>query len=769
VPEDPSSNSGKPRAGSAGSEDPLIEAALRQLGSAPPAGGPSPPTPGSDGLGFIGIPPDLFPGYIVVRELHRGGQGVVYQAIHKSTKRKVAIKVMKEGPFTGPREKARFDREIEVLAQLDHPNIVTIHDSGVLPPDKGGLHYFVMDYISGKSLDRYIEENKLDKKAIIALFAKVCDAVNAAHLKGVIHRDLKPTNIRVDANGEPHILDFGLAKVAGGSVLGGESPELMTVTGQFIGSPAWASPEQAVGDVSKIDTRTDVYSIGVMLYKALTNRFPYAVVGMLREVLENIEKAIPAKPSTVGAKVGDEVETIVLKALAKERERRYQNAGELGRDLRNYLEGNPIEAKRDSVWYLVRKAVARRRMLAAAVLAVALSLTVGLVVSLSFWRVAEKALAETRAARDLAEKHREEAEKAKVLAQLEAAKARRVGAFINAIFAHAEKSLLTGSGPQAIVELLRQGEFQAQAELGAEPLVYAAVLDSIGRAYLAFDRLDLADATLEKALELRIRALGPDANAPDLADSYESLSELRTVRGEYDAALRQLNKALPIRRAVHGPESLEVARTEHMIARTHAYLKDWAQAEQWYTAALERARRVAPDSLEVAEFQTSLAFVYKQVSPPDFRPGEPDLTRAISLLSSARALASQRLAGEDNIAGGLIKSHLADCLLRRDQPGDVDEAVRLSAEVAASYVRIYAPLNDQHPVIVQGHVKHARALAKAGRHDAAEQAYRAALAACSRDTPDAAARRQRILQELIKFFQDTGQAGKAEEARGTMK
>lgn len=284
------------------SEDPLIEAALRQLGGSPAAGGVSPsPSAGPDSL--IGIPPDLFPGFIVVREIHRGGQGVVYQAIHKATKRKVAIKVMKEGPFAGHKEKARFDREVEVLAQLNHPNIVTVHDSGVLPPDKGGMHFFVMDYISGKSLDTFLEDSKLDLKETIAVFAKICDAVNAAHLKGVIHRDLKPTNIRVDANGEPHVLDFGLAKVAGGSLMTDGTPELMTMTGQFIGSPAWASPEQAVGDISKIDVRTDVYSLGVMLYKALTHQFPYAVVGMLREVLDNIEKALPQRPSTVSRKI----------------------------------------------------------------------------------------------------------------------------------------------------------------------------------------------------------------------------------------------------------------------------------------------------------------------------------------------------------------------------------------------------------------------------------------------------------------------------------
>ena len=143
--------------------------------------------------------------------------------------------------------------------------------------------------------------------------------MNAAHLRGVIHRDLKPGNIRVDADGEPHILDFGLAKVAMPETMDSSLPEVMTITGQFLGSLPWASPEQAEGRPEKIDVRTDVYSLGVILYHMLTGRFPYEVVGNMRDVLDNILKAEPAKPSTVRRQINDEVETIVLKCLAKER------------------------------------------------------------------------------------------------------------------------------------------------------------------------------------------------------------------------------------------------------------------------------------------------------------------------------------------------------------------------------------------------------------------------------------------------------------------
>ncbi|MCI0362245.1 MAG: serine/threonine protein kinase, partial [Phycisphaerales bacterium] len=353
----------------AGRDHALIEAAAddaRQIFAAMPTAhepiGPS----------FTGTPPDSLAGYELVRELHRGGQGVVYQAIQKTTRRKVAIKVMREGPLADARDKARFEREVQILGQLQHPNIVAIHDSGTA----GGCFFYAMDYISGQPLDAFMASGQLAIDQTLRLFAKICEAVNAAHLRGVIHRDLKPSNIIVDSNGEPHILDFGLAKVATGQMTGEERPQIMTVTGQFVGSLPFASPEQAEGSPIKIDIRSDVYSLGVILYQMLTGCFPYVVVGNMRDVLENILNAQPIRPSTLRRHINNEVETIILKCLSKQRERRYQSAGELGRDIGRYLEGQPIQAKRDSVWYVLHKAMARRKWPIAA--AVALTLIAGL-------------------------------------------------------------------------------------------------------------------------------------------------------------------------------------------------------------------------------------------------------------------------------------------------------------------------------------------------------------------------------------------------------
>ncbi|MDM8005482.1 MAG: protein kinase [Phycisphaerae bacterium] len=342
-------------------------------------------------------PDDSIPGYFIVREIHRGGQGVVYQAIQKTTRREVAVKVMREGPFASKHDKARFEREVQVLAALKHPNIVAIHESGTA----AGSFYFVMDYISGQPLDAWMAAGQRSVRETLALFQKICEAVNAAHLRGVIHRDLKPGNIRIDSQGEPQILDFGLAKVAPGQI--SDQNASMTQTGQFVGSLPWASPEQAEGIPSKIDIRTDVYSLGVMLYQMLTGRFPYNVVGSFREVLDRIMQAEPVRPRALRKDINDEVETIVLKALAKERERRYQSAGELARDIGHYLAGEAIEAKRDRSWYLLKKNIHRYKAPVAVAAGFVLLLTIALVVSLTLWQRSVRQRVEAEGQRLLAQ------------------------------------------------------------------------------------------------------------------------------------------------------------------------------------------------------------------------------------------------------------------------------------------------------------------------------------------------------------------------------
>lgn len=329
------------------------------------------------------------PGYRLAREIHRGGQGIVFEAVQESTRRKVAIKVVREGPFASPAELTRFRREVEILGRLRHAHIVAIHDSGVA----AGWHYFVMDYVPGQPLDQWLAGSARPLREVLALFAAICEAVGAAHLHGIIHRDLKPGNIRVDEANEPHVLDFGLAKTVtdGGELNGGPT---LTMTGQFMGSLPWASPEQARGDTRLLDTRTDVYALGVILFQMLTGRLPYDLTGALPDVLDRIAHGPCRRPSAVRRGIDAELETIVLKCLDKEPARRYETAGELGRDVRRYLAGEAIEAKRDSFTYVLRKQLRRYRVPIAVVTGYLVLITVAFAAVLGLWlRTAAQATA----------------------------------------------------------------------------------------------------------------------------------------------------------------------------------------------------------------------------------------------------------------------------------------------------------------------------------------------------------------------------------------
>jgi tetratricopeptide (TPR) repeat protein len=310
-------------------------------------------TSASGGGPSLTVPVDWLPNYRLLGEVHRGGQGVVYRALQESTGREVAVKVLKQGPFAGPEDRQRFEREVRVLAALRHPHIVSVHDGG----SADGFFWFVMDWIPGRSLSEHVAHERPSVPDLLRLFVRIADAVHAAHLRGVAHRDLKPGNIRVDPEGAPHVLDFGLAKLPTT-----DEDDGMTRTGQFVGSLPWASPEQAEGRQDEVDLRTDVYSLGVLLYESLTGRFPYRVSGSLREVMDAIATADPPPPSRAARELDDEVDAIVLRCLAKEPARRYQTAGEVARDLERYLAGQPIDARRDSTGYLLRKTLRRYRV-----------------------------------------------------------------------------------------------------------------------------------------------------------------------------------------------------------------------------------------------------------------------------------------------------------------------------------------------------------------------------------------------------------------------
>ena len=355
-------------------------------------------------------PPQIFPGYQVVRELHRGGQGIVYLAIESETERKVAVKVLLAGPLASDSALKRFEREVKLAARLNHPNIITILHTG---QTTDGQPFYVMDYVRGVSFDEYVRTAKIDMRETLRLFATVCHAVSHAHQKGVIHRDLKPSNILVTADGQPKVLDFGLAKQ-----LAGPDALAQTATGAPLGTIAFMSPEQVRGNPDEIDTRADVYALGVILYVAMTGTFPYPVHRGIAEVFKHITDSSPRRPSRVwtsdagvqaarlasnSCPLDKEVESIILKSIEKEVDRRYPIAGELGRDIERYLAGEPIQAQGDSLVYRLKKSVMRHRLAAAVLLGYVTLVTVGLVGALWSLRAVQVARKEEYRQRRTAE------------------------------------------------------------------------------------------------------------------------------------------------------------------------------------------------------------------------------------------------------------------------------------------------------------------------------------------------------------------------------
>lgn len=290
---------------------------------------------------------DSIPGYQIIREIHRGGQGIVYLAVQESTKRKVAVKVLLEGPFAGPRSRWRFEREVKLVAALNHPNIVTIHDSGLAQ----GRHFYAMDYVRGLPLDDYMRFKSPSVRDTMLLFAQICEGMSHAHRRGVIHRDLKPSNVLVTDEGVPYIVDFGLAKVfdvKAGTVLATES-------GNLLGTLRYMAPEQTGGNPDAIDTRTDVYALGVVLYELLTDSPPYETGADLATAVKSILKVDPVRPSKRHKGLDGDLDAIVLKAMDKDPRRRYGTASELAQDVSAWLEGRPIAARSDSSFYVLYK------------------------------------------------------------------------------------------------------------------------------------------------------------------------------------------------------------------------------------------------------------------------------------------------------------------------------------------------------------------------------------------------------------------------------
>lgn len=356
-------------------------------------------------------PPEV-DNYTIVREIHRGGQGIVYEAIQRNPERRVALKVLLHGNFSSPAERQRFEREVRWISSVTHPGIVTIYDSGFVE----GQPFYSMELIDGLTLSadkRFQRSEPANATAgqeyvrrCVRLVIQICQAVSCFQRRGLIHRDLKPGNILLDAAGQPHIVDFGLARRADPLMREDEDP--LTQSGEFLGTLAYASPEQLSGHPELVDSRTDVYALGVILYELVAGSLPHHTDDSTASIIQRIcnEDALP--PSRKNRTIPRDVDTMILKAMSREPDRRYQSADQLAADLERFLDGRPIDARRDSTLYVLTRVVQRHRYAVLGGLAFLILLIAFAVTSFGLWRNAQEQLERALTAEASAEKARQD-------------------------------------------------------------------------------------------------------------------------------------------------------------------------------------------------------------------------------------------------------------------------------------------------------------------------------------------------------------------------
>src|SRR4030095_10412797 len=350
------------------------------------SGGVASPSISAKSIGQVGL-------YKLTRLIGEGGMGAVYEAEQDQPRRTGAPKVLKAG-LASPELLRRFAQESQALGRLQHPGIAQIYDAGTADTGYGPQPYFAMEFIRGETLRDYAAKHHLNARQRLEIVVKVCDAVHHAHQRGLIHRDLKPANILVDENGQPKILDFGVARVTDSDA----QATMQTDVGQLVGTLAYMSPEQVLADPLELDTRSDVYALGVILYELLAGRLPYNISKKLHEALQTIKEEDPSKLSSIDRSYRGDIETIVAKALEKDKGRRYTSAAELAADIAHHLKDEPIVAQPPSTRYQLEKFAKRHKALVIGLAAVVVALLTGGVFTTWQWLRASRA--ETAALQD---------------------------------------------------------------------------------------------------------------------------------------------------------------------------------------------------------------------------------------------------------------------------------------------------------------------------------------------------------------------------------
>jgi hypothetical protein len=561
--------------------------------------------------------------YHLLQKIGEGGMGEVWQAEQKEPiRRRVALKLIKAGMNT--REvMARFESERQALALMDHPAIAKVFDAG---STSLGAPYFVMEYVAGVPITDYCDHHRLSVGERLELFTHVCEGVQHAHQKAIIHRDLKPSNIvvmEVDGRAAPKIIDFGVAKALTQRLT---ADTMFTRVGALVGTPEYMSPEQANSSGEDIDTRTDIYSLGIIFYELLAGAPPIELRKIaFEEFLRRLREDEPPKPSTklrtrdqatstevarrrhteplaLAKQMRGELDSIALKALEKDRSRRYGSPSEFAADIRRYLNNEAVLAVPPSAAYRARKFARRYRTALVTACAFALVLIAAAAVSIR---------QSIRANREAIRANREA-----VRANREAAVAEAVNNFLRKDLL-AQASAAAQSGPDVkpdphleVRTALDRAAQRIEGKFTNQPEVEAAIRSTIGRTYTDLGLYPDAEKQLERAVDLQRRVLGSEH--PDTLKSMHDLANLYSSEGKYAQSEAIDIQILEIRRRVLGPEHPDTLKSMNNLANDYLFEGKYAQAEPLYTQNLDMKRRaLGPENRSTLATMNNLAAVYE--------------------------------------------------------------------------------------------------------------------------------------------------------------